>query len=127
MALVHAGRQALTLRHERGFVFLIHNGKTVCQMPPNVARALAQGLQECAKLEEEWANPAALIRDQAILDRAGVPLRIIHDPGLRHEAFKESQHSTELRRLMPGAPGIPSEEHVGTPTVVRGPAPKKED
>lgn len=123
--LVTGGIQAVSVRHEAGFVFLIVNGKKILDCPPEVARQIAAAFAHQAGKAEEFLNPERAIEDQAILIRSGIPIRTATNPGMLREAVKESQHSPRLRRYISGrrARGVPSAEKLGLPKISTEPAP----
>lgn len=121
MGNIH-GYNAISIRQELGKVLLLLNGKLICEMPPEVAKQVAAALIEKAALASEWANPEILIKDQAIIDRLGIPIRIIADDTLRAEALKVSENDPSLRKYINGedAKG-PHGEIVGLPSIISKP------
>lgn len=121
MGNIH-GYNAISVRQEFGKVLLLLNGKLICEMPAEVAKQVATALIQKAARAEEWANPEILIKDQAIIDRLGIPLRIISDDTLRAEAIKVSETDPELRKYINGedAKGPPG-EILGLPSVISSP------
>ncbi|NIB43802.1 hypothetical protein HBA55_29640 [Pseudomaricurvus alkylphenolicus] len=107
------------LRHNDQIVFLV-NGQLTTSFGPEVAKVVARELVSLARQIENDANPERQIMDQAILMRAGINIGLNSNPKLLSEAHKEAQWNRDLRLAMKGAPGIPSNEVVGTPTVIRG-------
>ncbi len=122
MSQIHVpGRQALAIRQEMDRVLLLLNGKCITSMPPQAARLIAQALIEKAGLAEQWENPQKFIKDQAILDRLGIPINIVNDPKLRQEAIKESQNNHDLRKHIRGrrVRGIRSGEKFGKTSIIQ--------
>lgn len=107
----------LQIRHEGPNVTVIKDGVCVFDMPYQAALELAAAIHIQAKLAEEIANREQLTTDQAILVRNGIPLGLITDKRLRHEALEKAQYDPKLRRYIPM--NIANEPIVGAPTLIQ--------
>ncbi len=107
-------RKEIRIKTEGSDVLLFAGGK-VERMPANVATQLADALRDAAKCADEEDNRDQIIRDTAILMRAGVRLGLSNRPDFKAAAGRMAAWSRDLRRYMPG--GVKSQEAVGTPTV----------
>lgn len=105
------------VRNER--VIVLEEGKAVLNMPWEMALSVGKALVKRSKVAEERANALQVIKDQALLIRAGAPVGLTSDPEIQKEAVKEATHSRELRRALPG--GIKSQSLVGAPTIIKKP------
>lgn len=85
--------------------------------PLELAKAFRDALVAKAREAEEQEMAPQIVRDAAILARAGVPIGLSNDPKIQAEAMKEAHWNTELRRAMPG--GVKSEAILGTPSVIK--------
>lgn len=113
-----------TVRQDGERVILIL-GDTAAEMPWEAAEAIGKALIAKARLAEELAKADAVALDSAILLRAGfgnLGIGLAKDSRVRKEAIKLADGDRNLRRYMPG--GIKSKEEFGSPTIIRGPAPK---
>lgn len=97
-------------------VVFIVNEKRVCEMPPEIARQVASLLLQKAAQADEYIHVNRIIMDQAILQRAGVPVGLSSNPKVLEAAKHEAQHNRSLRRYMPLS-GIVPTSIVGTPTL----------
>jgi hypothetical protein len=103
--------------HER--IVLILEDKPY-YIPWQDARQLAQAIILMAQRAEEWENKERIIKDAAILRRAGSPFGIISNPALKSEAEKMARHDRDLRRYMPSVPeSVESGEVVSAPTILQ--------
>ena len=102
-------------------VVVVKDGRVVFDMPWDAALALAQAIRIKALTAEEHAKAEAIIADQAILTRVGVPMGLTRNPTMLREAAKEAAWNSSLRRYIPlkRAGGIRSQAVFGTPTVIR--------
>lgn len=100
-------------------VALIVNGREVLAGEYDQFLELARALYTQAKLAEEHAKAEAIIYDQAILTRLGVPFGLSSNPDILREAAKEAAWNTSLRRYIEPqrAGGIASQAVFGTPTI----------
>lgn len=103
------------VRNER--VIVLEDGKVVLNLPWEMALSVGKVLVKRSKIAEERANALQVIKDQALLIRAGAPVGLTSDPEIQKEAVKEATHSRELRRALPG--GIKSQSVVGAPTIIK--------
>lgn len=115
--------RSLNIRQEGDRVVVIEEGRLVLDMPYQGARALARALLAQAARAEEQAKAEAIIADQAILTRLGVPFGLTNTPALLKAAANEAAWNSKLRRYIPPgrAGGIASQAVVGTPTVIQYP------
>ncbi len=100
-------------------VLLVINGRQVEGMPWQTALQVAEALRRVGKLAEEWAQADRIADDQALLMRAGAPIGLTQQQGIRAEAEKRALHDRDLRRYLPTTPlsGIDSREHFGVPKL----------
>lgn len=110
-------RREITVRQDEDHVLLIVNGRDVLNVPWDAALEISKAMHQQAKKAEEIAKVAAVVKDHAILVRAGWPIGLAVDPRVRKEAEKAAVNDSDLRRYMPG--GVKSQESVGTPGVRR--------
>lgn len=112
--------RAVDIRQEGGRVLVIENGRTILDLPYEAALALGRAIHIKAKQAEEWACAEAIINDQAILTRLGVPFGLTRHPILLREATREAAWNSKLRRYIPPsrAGGIESQAVFGTPTII---------
>lgn len=110
-------RRSATVRQDDERVLLIINGQCVLNLPWDGALEIGRALIAQGHRAEEIAKAAGVIRDHAILVRAGVPIGLAVDPRIREEAEKDAAWDSPLRRYMPG--GVKSTESVGAPSVKR--------
>lgn len=101
-------------------VCMLANGKLVADMPYQVAANLSIQLFSMAKQIENDLDPDKVIKDQAILMRAGSSIGLTANKLILGSAFQTAQHDRSLRRYMPNAQGIESCEAVGVPTISVG-------
>lgn len=124
MTMIHVPQvRAVNVRQEGERVLVIENGRTLLDLPADAALVLAKAIHIKAKQAEEWVNKEAIIADQAILTRLGVPFGLTNHPILLEEATKEAAWNSNLRRYIPPsrAKGIESQEVFGTPTIIQHP------
>jgi hypothetical protein len=109
----------VTIRQECNRVLVIEDGRTILDLPYDAALALSRAIHIKAKLAEEWASAEAIVSDQAILTRLGVPLGLTNHPALLKKATMEAAWNSKLRRYIPPARagGIASQAVFGTPTI----------
>ena len=98
-------------------VLLIVNGKCVAAIPAGKAKEVGKAMQLVGARAEEWERASQVITDQAIMMRTGAPFSLTGDPKLNAEAFKEAQWNTDLRRYIPNAKGVKSEEAFGRASI----------
>jgi hypothetical protein len=112
-------RQA-TVRQEGGTVQLVVDGQLILDVSWEQALKLGQALIFQARKAEEFTKADQVIKDQALLLRAGIPLGLATDPRMMQEAGKEAAWNSDLRRYMPN--NLEKIEQYGTvypPTVVQ--------
>lgn len=94
-------------------------------VPAGIARKIGTMLVQQGRLAEEHEQASRLVFEEAALIRGGLPFRLAHDPGIKAEAFKASQHDRDLRRYLPPI-GPESLRAVGTPSIIdHGNGPKR--
>lgn len=108
-------RKEIRIKSE-GADVLLFVGNTVERMPAHVAKQIADAMRSAAALADEYANKDQIIRDTAILTRAGVTLGLTNRPDFKREAGKLAAWARDLRRYMPG--GVKSAEVVGVPAII---------
>lgn len=104
------------VRAEGRNVVVIKGGRTVFDMPWDAALALARAIYAKAKEAEEFAHAEAIVLDQAILTRLGVPIGLSDNRDIQQAAGREAAWNSKLRRYLPG--GVRSQEIFGTPTII---------
>lgn len=112
-------RQGAKVRQDGDRVQLLIDGRLVADMPHQAAAELARAIGLQARRARDWGNAAALARDQAILLRAGSPIRLCHSPEIFAEARALAVNDRDLRRYLRGraAGGIGSAAEFGVPRV----------
>lgn len=80
------------------------------------ARALGKAILASAARADEIANVDRVVKDQALLIRAGVPISLTKNPRIVAEAKKEAETDRDLRRYLPH---VPSSLSIGSPTIVQ--------
>lgn len=104
------------VRAEGDKVLVNLDSRAYLELEPHVAQALAMAITQAAKQADEIRNVDGIIRDSAILMRAGAPFSLSSHPRIVDAARVEAAWSGDLRRYMPG--GVKSEEVFGLPTVI---------
>lgn len=109
---------SISVRAEGTEVLMIDNGsgKTGLRVHWSIAEMLAKALIAKAREAEEVEKADSVILDAAILFRSGAPFSLSRNPDIMHEAVKEAQHNTILRRHMQG---IKSAEMFGAPRLIK--------
>lgn len=110
--------EQLRILQDEERVLVIKNGVLLFELPADKALELAQAIASVAKKAEEHLDRDSLIRDAAILARAGVPVGLALDPRIQEEARKAALYDRELRKNIPLSAG--SKGVVSAPTVKRG-------
>ena len=118
----------LQIRQEGQRVVVISNGKAILDLPWDAALAVAQAIRTKALLAEEQAKAEAIVFDQALLTRLGVPFGLTGNRAIQQEAQKEAAWNSDLRRYIRhnrmGSMG--SQAALGTPAIIRREPPGKE-
>lgn len=83
---------------------------------PSLARVLWTSLLAKARECEEQEKAPQIVKDNAVLDRLGMPFGLSNDPKIKAATRHEALNSSELRKAIPLV-GIKSAEVVGTPTI----------
>lgn len=119
--VITARLSEVTIRQEGQRVVVIQNGKAILDLPWDAAKALSRALRVKALGAEEEAKALAIIYDQAILTRLGVPFGLTDRPDMQREAGKLAAWDTDLRRYIRGkrAGGIESGAEFGSPAIIR--------
>ena len=108
----------VTLTYNETHVILLLNGVLVEEFPAKAAMAIGQQMINYGKLVENSEDPEVTIKDQAILNRAGVPVRLSLDPRVHKEANVMAQYDRDLRRSnIDSGIGVKSSESVGAPEI----------
>lgn len=102
-------------------VLLLKDGVLILDLNYEQAQAVAKAIKIQADKVEEIKNAGAIIKDQAILTRAGFLVGLSDHPDIKKEALKEAQHNRDLRRFIPNAKfgNIKSREAFGTPSIIK--------
>jgi hypothetical protein len=110
-------KQQVIISQQGENVALVVNGQLIFEIDWKNALEFAEAVRAQAKKAEEQANVVKLIRDQAVLTRAGVPFGLTSNRAILEEAVKEAYSNRDLRRYMPG--GVKATAVIGTPTVIQ--------
>ena len=104
---------------------LIHKDGMI-SMPWEAALELARAITIQARRAEEIAKVEAIVYDQAILTRLGIPFGLTRNLRIMKEAIKTACWDFGLRRYIRGsrARGIESGEVFGTPRLIQYSPPK---
>lgn len=98
-------------------VVIVANGQRILELPWDAALMVAKAITVQAHRIEEQLKAPAIIKDQALLIRKGIPLGLTNNPAMLDEAGKEAAWNTELRRYLPG--GVKSQEAFGAPMIIK--------
>lgn len=124
MAEVHVPKIVQAQVHQEGTrVQVAVNGSLALDLPWDSALEIGKAIIVKARQAEELAKVAAIVSDQALLMRAGLPIGLTARPDMMKEAAKEAAWGRELRRAIPFG-NIESAEKFGVPSIKQGP-PKK--
>jgi len=115
--------ERISMRTNGPKVFVLLDSHQGFECSVEAASQLWEQLKRAARVAEERDAVDAVIYDHALLTRAGASFGLSDNPAIQNEVAKEAAWNRELRRALPG--GVRSAEVVGTPTLVRGPAPTK--
>lgn len=115
--ILQARVTSLTVKREGTDVILFLNGAFVARLPWQAADAVARALQVKARQAEEEDSVEAIVNDQALLMRLGVPLVLTGRGDIVEEAKKEAAWDFRLRRLVP-LRGIRSGVALGRPSLI---------
>lgn len=91
----------LSIRYEGSRVYLIINGRLALDMTWQQALELGRTLMGQARKAEEIAKVEQVVMDQAMLMRAGFPLRMATNDHMLKLAGNEAAWNSDLRRYMP--------------------------
>ena len=118
----------LQIRQEEQRVIVISNGKAILDLPWDAALAIAQAIRVKALLAEEQAKAEAIVFDQALLTRLGVPFGLTGNKAIQQEARKEAAWNSDLRRYIRSnrMGGMGSQAVLGAPAIIRRDPPGKE-
>ena len=100
---------------DNGLVVIELDGQAFA-LTPDGARQIAKALMVSAAKADEFANANNVIKDQALLIRAGVPIALSRNPKILQEAKREAETDRDLRRYMPM---VPSSLTIGSPTIIQ--------
>lgn len=87
-------------------IIVLNNGAIAFNIPWRAAQQLIQALRFYVAEAEEEEKAAQIVSDQAILNRAGVPIALSRRADIQQEAARQSG-------------GIPSGAKLGIPKVVK--------
>lgn len=110
----------VTVRHDGPRVQIIDrvSGRLIADITAQHARDIADALKAQAGKAEEIEQRERLVFEEALLLRTGaLPLSLVHDRHLRHEAEKEAAWNSDLRRYLPG--GVKATQHFGVLEVIQ--------
>ena len=118
----------LQIRQEEQRVIVIRNGKAILDLPWDAALAIAQVIRVKALLAEEQAKAEAIVFDQALLTRLGVPFGLTGNKAIQQEARKEAAWNSDLRRYIRSnrMGGMGSQAVLGATAIIRRDPPGKE-
>ena len=108
----------VVIRQEGPHVLLNFDDKFFVQLEASAAAELCQQLKGQAKLAEEYEQAERIIRDSAMLMRAGAPFALSNNQKIVDAAKQSAAWDSELRRYMPMR-GITSQEKFGTPALIQ--------
>jgi hypothetical protein len=110
---------SVRVRREAGQVMLEDavRGSLLVVLPLPAAIEIGYALIGQARRLETVEKHEAIVFDQALLARRGMPFGVTSNPRLQELAMQEAHWNSRLRRALPG--GVRSEEAVGTPTIRR--------
>lgn len=112
--------RVLRVLNDGNRIIVIEEGKTVLNIPWEMADNLSKALTKYARKAEEMDKVDQIVRDQAILMRAGTPIGLSNNTDIQKEAVKEALYNKKLRRVMPNKMGnIESKENFGTPSLIQ--------
>ena len=115
MTEIHVPKiRQVNIRIDGKFVILLEGGTVLLELPWDAALALANAMKVQARRIEERIKASEIIRDQALLMRAGIPIGLSSNSDIMKEAAKEAAWDTDLRRAIPS---IKSAEKFGVPTL----------
>ena len=108
----------IVIRQEGAHVLLNFDDKFFVQLEAAAARELWAQLSGQIALAEEYEQAERIIRDSAILLRAGAPIALSSNPKIVDAAKQSAAWDSDLRRYMP-MKGITSQESFGTPRIIQ--------
>lgn len=117
MQIITPSTQEFKIRQEGARVVLIYNGQRIVSMPWDAALQLAQAITAQARKAEETTKADQIALDQAILLRKGIPIGLTDNKDIQEMAAVEAAYNKRIRLALPG--GVKSQEHVGTPAIIR--------
>lgn len=109
----------LIVRVEGDRVIIIREGRTILDLPYDVALLFAKAVTAKARVAEETAKAEKISWDQALLLRLGIPLSLSANPDIQVEAKKEAAWNHDLRKYVNGerAKGLDTQFTAGTPII----------
>ena len=116
---------SVRLVHNEGRVVLIvNNDAKGLAMPWQKADELIRALRQVTREAEEYCKANQIIADNALMQRAGMPVGLSNNPIIMRESIKEALYSRDLRRALPhqtaaGLGDIQTRGVVGSPTLRR--------
>lgn len=110
----------LKIRHENGKVLFVIDGKGY-RIPWEYADVLSRGFTMAARKAEEYCRANAIIMDNALMQRAGLPIGLSDHPVIKQESIKEALHNRRLRTsgAKAGIESIKSRGVVGSPSLLK--------
>lgn len=117
--------RSVDVRLEGERVLLIVDGRRVLDVPcGEVADQLARAIMAQSRRGEEIIHAERIAFDYGLLLRKGIPIGLTNNPKIQEMGAKEAAWNRDLRRALPG--GVKSQEHFGTPAVIRHAPPKEQ-
>lgn len=109
----------VNIRQDGLDVVLLSDGRRVLEVPWDAALQLGHAVIVQARRIEERLRAENIAFDQAILMRSGMPFGLTSNPMIIDMAKKEAAHNSLLRKNVPKAGGVESQEAVGAPKIIR--------
>lgn len=108
----------IVIRQDGPHVLFNFDSRFFVQLEASAAREFWEQLHGQIKLAEEHEQAERIIRDSAILMRAGAPIALSNNPKIVDAAKQAAAWDSDLRRYMP-MNGITSQESFGTPRIIQ--------
>ncbi len=116
---------SVRLIHDNGRVILIvNNDPKGLAMPWQKADEVIAAMRQVTREAEEYCKANRIVADNALMQRAGLPVGLSNNPAIMRESIKEALYDRDLRRALPpkkaaGLGDIQTRGVVGTPMLRR--------
>ena len=115
---------SIGVRHDNGRVVLILNGDKGLAMPWQKSDEVIRALRQVTREAEEYCKANQIIADNALMQRAGLPIGLSDNPIIKDESIKAALYDRDLRRAIPnqvaaGLGQIKRRGVVGSPALRR--------